>query len=81
MSDNLNYAMPRATMHNTTIMFQERQCMPLTMGENDRLELDLRFSDIAVFARQHVHLSLVHAELTNIRLHMGSQRQDKQQQE
>ena len=38
------------------------------MAQDDGLELPLGAGGVTVLARQHVHLSLVHAQLTDIRL-------------
>lgn len=45
-----------------------RNTMPRTVRQDDGLELDLRLGSVAVLAREHVDLALVHAELADVRL-------------
>ncbi len=48
-----------------------RERAPRTVREDDGLELDLGRRLVAVLAREHVDLALVHAELADVGLQMG----------
>ena len=43
-----------------------RNPLVLTVRQNDWLEFYLGFGNIAVLSSEHVHLSLIHAELANV---------------
>ena len=44
----------------------------LTVREHDGLELDLGRGRVAILARKHVHLALVHAKLADVGLRRGT---------